>query len=136
MQWKSHWAWHMGSAGTGTSSNNSDQRPSAVERQLQGISDKLSNQLGGKGNGRWRGANASRAAAVRVVVMARARIRRGATGVDRVSSIRTSLLRLETVAKGACQPAVTPSPSVLRKAMAASDPTWIGGPYMKSPCRT
>ena len=54
MQWKSHWAWHMGSAGTGTSSNNND-RPSAVERQLQSISDRLSNQLGGKGNGRWRG---------------------------------------------------------------------------------
>ena len=87
------------------------------------------------------GASASRVAAVRIVAMARAmaraRVRRGAMEVDRTSSIATCLLSpTETVAKGTCQLAVTHLPSVLRKAAAESDPTWIDGPYMKRLCRT
>ena len=57
MSWKSHWAWHMGSAGTGSSSNNSGYNgPSASERRLQSLSDKIEGQMKtGKENGRWRG---------------------------------------------------------------------------------
>ena len=55
MAWKSHWAWHLGSAIADSSSSGGGGGTATLERQIQSLSDKVAGINNGARNGAVRG---------------------------------------------------------------------------------